>query len=421
MKRTEMKLNGSTLSIETGKVARQSAGAVIVTHGETSVLVAVNAAKQAREDVDFFPLQVEYRERHYAGGKIPGGFFKREARPTEHEILTSRLTDRPIRPLFPKSFKNETQVIITVMSSDGQNMADTLAGVGASAALMISDLPFNGPIATVRVGRVDGKFVVNPTRDEMEESDMEIVVSGNDKTIVMVEGEAKLITEEEFLDALKFAHGPIKELIDLQNKLVGELEITKREIIEDEIDDDLKQKVIELIKGKIDDAINTSDKLEREGKIADLHTEAQAHFEESHPESEKIINGFVGDELKTAFREQILSKGVRSDGRKTTDIREISIETDIMPRTHGSALFTRGETQAIVVLTMGTPRDEQIIDSMDLDMKKKFFLHYNFPPYCVGETGRIGFTGRREIGHGNLAERAVKEIMPDYEDFPYTV
>ena len=421
MKRTEMKINGSTLSIETGKVARQSAGAVIVTHGETSVLVAVNAAKQAREDVDFFPLQVEYRERHYAGGKIPGGFFKREARPTEHEILTSRLTDRPIRPLFPKSFKNETQVIITVMSSDGQNMADTLAGVGASAALMISDLPFNGPIATVRVGRVDGKFVVNPTRDEMEESDMEIVVSGNDKTIVMVEGEAKLITEEEFLDALKFAHGPIKELIDLQNKLVGELEITKREIIEDEIDDDLKQKVIELIKGKIDDAINTSDKLEREGKIADLHTEAQAHFEESHPESEKIINGFVGDELKTAFREQILSKGVRSDGRKTTDIRDISIETDIMPRTHGSALFTRGETQAIVVLTMGTPRDEQIIDSMDLDMKKKFFLHYNFPPYCVGETGRIGFTGRREIGHGNLAERAVKEIMPDYEDFPYTV
>ena len=421
MKRTEMKLNGSTLSIETGKVARQSAGAVIVTHGETSVLVAVNAAKQAREDVDFFPLQVEYRERHYAGGKIPGGFFKREARPTEHEILTSRLTDRPIRPLFPKSFKNETQVIITVMSSDGQNMADTLAGVGASAALMISDLPFNGPIATVRVGRVDGKFVVNPTRDEMEESDMEIVVSGNDKTIVMVEGEAKLITEEEFLDALKFAHGPIKELIDLQNKLVGELEITKREIVEDEIDDDLKQKVIELIKGKIDDAINTSDKLEREGKIADLHTEAQAHFEESHPESEKIINGFVGDELKTAFREQILSKGVRSDGRKTTDIREISIETDIMPRTHGSALFTRGETQAIVVLTMGTPMDEQIIDSMDLDMKKKFFLHYNFPPYCVGETGRIGFTGRREIGHGNLAERAVKEIMPDYEDFPYTV
>ena len=315
MKRTEMKINGSTLSIETGKVARQSAGSVIVTHGETTVLVAVNAAKDVREDVDFFPLQVEYREKHYAGGKIPGGFFKREARPTEHEILTSRLTDRPIRPLFPKSFKNETQVIITVMSSDGQNMADTLAGVGASAALMISDLPFNGPIATVRVGRINDELIINPTRDQMEESDMEIVVSGNDKTIVMVEGEAKLITEEEFLDALKFAHGPIKELIDLQNKLVDQLDITKREVLNEEIDEDLKKQVSDVVKDKIDNAINTADKLEREKKIGELHDEAQGHFEESHPESEKIINGFVNDELKTAFREQILAKGVRSDGR----------------------------------------------------------------------------------------------------------
>jgi len=210
---------------------------------------------------------VEYREKHYAGGKIPGGFFKREARPTEHEILTSRLTDRPIRPLFPKSFKNETQVIITVMSSDGQNMADTLAGVGASAALMISDLPFNGPIATVRVGRINDELIINPTRDQMEESDMEIVVSGNDKTIVMVEGEAKLITEEEFLDALKFAHGPIKELIDLQNKLVDQLDITKREVLDEEIDEDLKKQVSDVVKDKIDNAINTADKLEREKKI----------------------------------------------------------------------------------------------------------------------------------------------------------
>ena len=296
MKRTEMKINGSTLSIETGKVARQSAGSVIVTHGETTVLVAVNAAKDVREDVDFFPLQVEYREKHYAGGKIPGGFFKREARPTEHEILTSRLTDRPIRLLFPKSFKNETQVIITVMSSDGQNMADTLAGVGASAALMISDLPFNGPIATVRVGRINDELIINPTRDQMEESDMEIVVSGNDKTIVMVEGEAKLITEEEFLDALKFAHGPIKELIDLQNKLVDQLDITKREVLDKEIDEDLKKQVSDVVKDKINNAINTADKLEREKKIGELHDEAQAHLEESHPETEKIINGFVNDE-----------------------------------------------------------------------------------------------------------------------------
>ena len=421
MKKHEINLNGSTLSIETGQIARQSSGSVIVKHGETAILVAVNAAKQAREDIDFFPLQVEYRERHYAGGKIPGGFFKREARPSEHEILTSRLTDRPIRPLFPKSFKNETQVIITVLSSDGENMADTLAGVGASAALMLSDIPFNGPIATVRVGRIDGEYLVNPTRLQMEDSDMEIVVSGNDKTIVMVEGEAKLITEEEFLDAMKFAHGPIKELISLQNKLVSEIEVVKREIIEDEPDSELEKAVSDLVSSKINKAIKTSDKADRDNLITALKEEAVTAFEESHPESNKIVSSFVNDHLKKAFRDQILSDKVRSDGRKTTDIRPINVETGILPRTHGSALFTRGETQAIVVLTMGSPRDEQIIDSMDLDTKKKFFLHYNFPPYCVGETGRIGFTSRREVGHGNLAERAIKQVLPDYEDFPYTV
>ena len=416
-----MTLNGSTLSIETGQVARQSSGSVIVNYGETAILVAVNAAKQAREEIDYFPLQVEYRERHYAGGKIPGGFFKREARPSEHEVLTSRLTDRPIRPLFPKSFKNETQVIITVLSSDGENMADTLAGVGASAALMLSDIPFKGPIATVRVGRIDGELVVNPTRSQMEDSDMGIIVSGNEQTIVMVEGEAKLITEEEFLDAMKFAHEPIKELIAMQNKLVSEVEVVKREIIDEETDEILEKAVSELVSSKIDDAIKTGDKAEREDKISALKEETVSAFEESHPESEQMVTGFINDQLKSAFREQILFEGVRSDGRKTMDIRPITIETGILPRTHGSALFTRGETQAIVVLTMGTPKDEQIIDSMDLDTKKKFFLHYNFPPYCVGEVGRFGFTSRREVGHGNLAERAVKEILPDYEDFPYTV
>ena len=421
MKKQEMMLNGSTLSIETGQVARQSSGSVIVSHGETAILVAVNAASKAREDIDFFPLQVEYRERHYAGGKIPGGFFKREARPSEHEILTSRLTDRPIRPLFPKSFKNETQVIITVMSSDGENMADTLAGVGASAALMISDIPFNGPIATVRVGRVNGDFVVNPTRTQMEESDMEIIVSGNDQTIVMVEGEAELITEEVFLDAMKFAHGPIKELIDLQNKLTAQIEVLKREVQDEETNEELEKALSDLVTSKIETAIKTADKGERENLIAELKDEAITTFEETYPESEKMVTNLVNSQLKTAFREQILADGKRSDGRKTTDVRPISVETGILPRTHGSALFTRGETQAIVVLTMGTPSDEQIIDSMDVDEKKKFFLHYNFPPYCVGETGRIGFTSRREVGHGNLAERAIKQILPDYDDFPYTV
>ena len=421
MKKYEMDLNGNKLSIETGKIARQSDGAVMVTHGETTVLVAVNAAKEAREDIDFFPLQVEYRERHYAGGKIPGGFFKREARPSEHEILTSRHTDRPIRPLFPKSFKNETQVIITVMSSDGENMADTLAGVGASAALMVSDIPFSGPIATVRVGRINDEFVINPTRSQMEDSDMEIIVSGNDQTIVMVEGEAELITEEVFLDAMKFAHEPIKELIDLQNQLAADLGVEKREISEEDTNEELEKAVSDLVSSKIDKAIKIADKGDREDAISLLKEEAIQSFEESHPESEQLVSNFVNAQLKNAFREQILSEKKRSDGRKTTDIRPITIETGVLPRTHGSALFTRGETQAIVVLTMGSPSDEQIIDSMDIDEKKKFFLHYNFPPYCVGETGRIGFTSRREVGHGNLAERAVRQVLPDYEDFPYTI
>ena len=421
MKKVEMKLNGSTLSIETGNVARQSAGSVIVTHGETSVLVAVNAAQEMREDIDFFPLQVEYRERHYAGGKIPGGFFKREARPSENEILTSRLTDRPIRPLFPKSFKYETQVIITAMSSDGENMADVLAGVGASAALTVSDIPFNGPIATVRVGRVEGKFVTNPTRDQMEDSDMEIIVSGNEKTIVMVEGEAELISEKEFIDAMRFAHEPIKELIELQKELASQLEINKRPIPDVDENTELKDSVLGLVSGKIDEAIKIKDKSERNEAISQLSKDAQDAFVDSHPDSEKEIKGYVDDKLKSAFREQILSDKIRSDGRSTTDIRPISIDTGVFARTHGSALFTRGETQAIVVLTMGTPKDEQIIDSMDDDYKKKFMLHYNFPPYCVGEVGRIGFTSRREVGHGNLAERAIKQILPDYEDFPYTI
>ena len=421
MKKVEMKLNGSTLSIETGNVARQSAGSVIVTHGETSVLVAVNAAQEMREDIDFFPLQVEYRERHYAGGKIPGGFFKREARPSENEILTSRLTDRPIRPLFPKSFKYETQVIITAMSSDGENMADVLAGVGASAALTVSDIPFNGPIATVRVGRVEGKFVTNPTRDQMEDSDMEIIVSGNEKTIVMVEGEAELISEKEFIDAMRFAHEPIKELIELQKELASQLEINKRPIPDVDENTELKDSVLGLVSSKIDEAIKIKDKSERNEAISQLSKDAQDAFIDSHPDSEKEIKGYVDDKLKSAFREQILSDKIRSDGRSTTDIRPISIDTGVFARTHGSALFTRGETQAIVVLTMGTPKDEQIIDSMDDDYKKKFMLHYNFPPYCVGEVGRIGFTSRREVGHGNLAERAIKQILPDYEDFPYTI
>ena len=421
MQKVEKTIAGKEMRLETGRIARQSNGAVLVSLGETTVLATVNAAKEPREDIDFFPLQVEYREKHYAGGKIPGGFFKREARPAEHEVLTSRLTDRPLRPLFPKGFKNETQVMITVLQSDGENMADVLAGVGASAALMCSTIPWNGPIASVRIGRVDGTHIVNPTRSEMEDSDLELIVSGNEETVVMVEGEATCMSESDMILALKEAHSKIKEIIQLQNELVSSLNVVKDEFIIPESDPELNDAVNNLVENKVNDIVNIKDKKERSDAKDNLITETLSSLEETFPDHQKMIKSILDDKFKDAFREQILSTGNRSDGRSTTDIREITVETGILPRTHGSALFTRGETQALVVTTLGSKSDEMIMDSMDEDYKKSYYMHYNFPPYCVGEVGRIGFTGRREIGHGNLAQRALKPVLPDYDDFPYTI
>ena len=421
MQSKEKEIAGKKMRLETGRMARQSNGSVLVSLGETTVLATVNAAKEPREDIDFFPLQVEYREKHYAGGKIPGGFFKREARPAEHEVLTSRVTDRPIRPLFPKGFKNETQVMITVLQSDGENMADVLAGVGASAALMLSSIPWNGPIATVRVGRVGEDFIMNPTRTEMEESDMEMVVSGNRDTVVMVEGEADCVSEAEMLDALKAAHKVIKEIIELQDELLASCDVQKDEVTIPKPDEELITQVNEEIGSKVEEIVNISDKKDRADAKEDMIVAVLGSMEDAFPEQEKDIKSLIDDKFKNAFREQVLSTGVRSDGRSTTDIREITVEPDILPRTHGSALFTRGETQALVVTTLGSKRDEMIIDSMDEDYKKSYYMHYNFPPYCVGEVGRIGFTSRREIGHGNLAQRAIKPVLPDYDDFPYTM
>ncbi len=421
MKIYKREIGGRTLSLETGKIARQSDGAVMVTYGETTILTAVNAANEPREGIDFFPLQVEYRERHYAGGKIPGGFFKREARPSEKEVLTSRLTDRPIRPLFPKEFRNETQVIITVLASDGVNPSGVLAGIGASAALSVSDIPFNGPIATVSVGMINDKFIIFPTIEEMEESTIELIVSGNANSIVMVEGESKIISEETLIDALKFAHTSIVDIIDLQNEMIKDLNVVKRDVDPIEKNDKLEAQVNKLVEKEITKIIKIADKMERQNATDALRTDTLAKLEEEFPESEKEIKGIIDDKFKVAFRGQILDKGIRSDGRKLTDIRQITIEQGVLPRTHGSTLFTRGETQALVVTTLGSKRDEQIIDGMVDDYKKNFMLHYNFPPYSVGEVGRIGFTSRREIGHGNLAERALKPVLPDYEDFPYTI
>ena len=417
----EREIAGKNMRLETGRMARQSNGSVLVTLGETTVLATVNAAKEPREDIDFFPLQVEYREKHYAGGKIPGGFFKREARPAEHEVLTSRVTDRPIRPLFPKGFKNETQVMITVLQSDGENMADVLAGVGASAALMLSSIPWNGPIASVRVGRVNGEFIMNPTRTELDESDMEMVVSGNRETVVMVEGEADCVTETEMLDALKAAHQVIVEIIELQDELVAACDVQKDEISIPKADEGLVSRVEKEIGTQVDDIVNISDKKERSDAKDDMVSKILDSMESEFPDEEKNIRSLIDERFKNAFREQVLSTGTRSDGRSTTDIREITVEPNILPRTHGSVLFTRGETQALVVTTLGSKSDEMIVDSMDEDYKKSYYMHYNFPPYCVGEVGRIGFTGRREIGHGNLAQRAIKPVLPDYDDFPYTM
>ncbi len=421
MQSKEKEIAGKKMRLETGRMARQSNGSVLVSLGETTVLATVNAAKEPREDIDFFPLQVEYREKHYAGGKIPGGFFKREARPAEHEVLTSRVTDRPIRPLFPKGFKNETQVMITVLQSDGENMADVLAGVGASAALMLSSIPWNGPIATVRVGRIGKDLIMNPTRTEMEESDMEMVVSGNRDTVVMVEGEADCVSEAEMLDALKAAHKVIKEIIELQDDLLASCDVQKDEVTIPKPDEELIKQVNEEIGSKVEEIVNIPDKKDRANAKEDMIVEVLESMEADFPEQEKNIKSLIDDKFKNAFREQVLSTGVRSDGRSTTDIREITVEPDILNRTHGSALFTRGETQALVVTTLGSKRDEMIIDSMDEDFKKSYYMHYNFPPYCVGEVGRIGFTSRREIGHGNLAQRAIKPVLPDYDDFPYTM
>jgi len=417
----EKEIGGKMLTLETGRIARQSAGSVVLTYGETVLLIAVNAAKEAREDVDFFPLQVEYREKHYASGKIPGGFFKREARPTEGEVLTSRLTDRPIRPLFPKSFRNETQVIITVLQSDGENISDTWAGVGASAALLVSNIPWNGPIATVRVGMIGTDFIFNPTREQLADCLLEMVVSGNKENIVMVEGEANEVKEEIIVDALKFAHDHILNIIQVQEELANAVGVEKLEepVLSKNLD--LEKSVNDFIGDQVDKIVKIVDKVERNDQKAALVTNVLEKLEEEFPEGEKDIKNLIDATFKESMREMILSEGVRSDGRSTADIRDITIDPSILKRVHGSALFTRGETQALVITTLGSKSDEMIIDSMDEDYKKNYYLHYNFPPYCVGEVGRIGFTSRREIGHGNLAQRALKPVLPDYDDFPYTI
>jgi len=386
------------------------------------VLVSAVASAEAKEDRDFFPLQVEYREKTSAAGKFPGGFIKREGRPTEKEILSSRLIDRPIRPLFPENFMNETQVIAFVLSYDGENDADVLAAIGASAALTISDIPFDGPIAEIRIGRIDGQLMVNPTHTEIEQGDLELVVAGTSDSIIMVEGESKELSEDDLLNALRFAQSEIKKLVDLQLELKKEVGKQKWETKGKEIDAELKKEVLELSGEKFRYIVHSVlTKEERSAKNKQLQEEVIAALTEKFPEQEKVIGSILHDLEKELMRERILTEGIRLDGRNTTQVRPITIELGVLPRTHGSALFTRGETQSLTTITLGTKNDEQIIDGLREEYTKRFMLHYNFPPFSVGEVGRMTGVGRREVGHGNLAERALKMVFPGEEIFPYTV
>ena len=417
----EIEFNGEIFSIETGKMARQADGAVVVTYGGTKILCTAVAAKTLREGQDFFPLTVNYQEKFYAGGRIPGSFFRRERGSSERETLICRLIDRPMRPLFPKGFLFETQIIPAVISLDRVNDPDTLSIVAASAAIAVSDIPFEGPIAGVRVGRVDGQFLANPNIEQMEQSDLDIVVAGSKEAILMVEGEARFASEKDMLEAVFFGHQAMQPLIDLQIRLAAAVAKPKREFPEPENDTALEQRVIELSEGKIAEAIRIQTKQERYSAIDQAKADLLAALGEEYEEREKEVLEYFGTLHKKLVREMILKEGVRIDGRDMKTVRSISSEVSILPRAHGSALFTRGETQALVAVALGTGEDEQRVDNVQELSFKKFLLHYNFPPFSVGETSNRLFPGRREIGHGMLAERAVTKVVPEHDKFPYTI
>ncbi len=417
--RKEIEWGGRTLTIETGRIARQADGAVLISYGESSVLCTAVGEKQPKVGIDFFPLTVHYQEKTFAAGKIPGGFFKREGRPTEKEVLTSRLIDRPIRPLFHKSYRNETQVICTTVSHDLENDPDIPAMIGASAALTISGIPFLGPIAAARVGYIDGEYVLNPTAEQLKGSELDLVVAGTSEGVLMVESEAHQLSEDIMLGAVMFGHEAYQEVIDLIISVAERAAKEPRDVSEPSQEElDLKAKVRELGEAAIREAYTEKDKLTRQDKVA----AAKAAVIEQLSEEEQAGAGSALKALESdVVRRSILDTGNRIDGRDTKTVRPIDCQISVLPRSHGSALFTRGETQGLVVATLGTGQDEQIIDALEGEYRQHFLLHYNFPPFSVGETGRIGFTGRREIGHGKLAWRALRPLLPAKEDFPYTI
>ena len=418
----EITWGGRPLIIETGQIARQAGGAVMVTYGETSVFTAVTAAKKAKAGIDFFPLTVNYQEKAYAAGKIPGGFFKREARPSESEILICRLIDRPIRPLFAPSFKNETQVSCTVMSHDLENQADIPSIIGTSAALTLSGLPFMGPIAGARVGYIEGEYILNPTDEELENSDLDLVVAGTRDAVLMVESEASELSEEIMLGAVMFGHAEMQVVIDA---IIDVAELAAKDPIKLPKEEDhsaLIADIKKLAEKGLREAYGETDKQTRVGKISEVKDAVKEKFvPEDNDAQSQLVGGILKNLEKDIVRGDIIKTGKRIDGRDLDTVRAVVGEVNILPRTHGSALFTRGETQSICVTTLGTGDDEQFIDALTGTYKENFMLHYNFPPYSVGEVGRSGFTSRREVGHGKLAWRAMRAVLPEKEEFPYTI
>jgi len=416
--RQEVEIEGKKIILETGKVARQADGAIIATCGETVVIATAMGAKKVNPDVDYFPLQVNYQEKYYAAGKIPGGYFKREARPTEAETLISRSIDRPIRPLFPEEFRNEVQVLPTVLSYDGVNEPDVLSIIACSAALAISGMPFQGPVGASRVGYIDDKYVLNPSKEEIEKSKLDLVVAGTKDAVLMVESEASGLSEKVMLDAVKFGHEKFVPVIEAIEKLVKECG-KEQWVVEKKDLSELENKISDRFKKDLTKAFSIKDKQKRSNLIGEITEKCKKMFEGDETYSDLDVSMTLKKVEKKIVRTDILKNKSRIDGRSLTDVRQIDCQVGVLPRTHGSALFTRGETQALVTLTLGTSEDEQRVESLDGLKRNRFMLHYNFPPFSVGETGRIG-TGRREIGHGKLAWWALNSSMPEQEKFPYS-
>ncbi|MGE5397898.1 MAG: polyribonucleotide nucleotidyltransferase [Chitinophagales bacterium] len=417
----ETELGGRPLKVEIGKVAKQANGAAMLFYGDTVVLVTATTSKEPREGIDFFPLTVDYEERLYAVGRIPGGFIKREGRPTEAAILSSRLIDRPIRPLFPKGYRNDVHIVATVMSVDQNNPPETTAIIGASIALGISNIPFRNPLAAVIVGLVDGQFIINPNVEQAQKSDMHLAVAGTKDAIMMVEAGSKEIPEKQMLDAIFFAHEEIKRIVDFQEKIIAEIGVEKKEVKLFEPNPEMLALITDYAKAKYEEALQCPDKLVREAQTEQVTAEARAYFEEEYPDKGKEVAAILEKIEKAIVRRMILEEGKRVDGRALDEIRPITCEVGVLPRTHGSGLFTRGQTQVLSITTLGAMSEEQILDGLGAVSSKRYLHHYNFPPYSVGETRPMRGPGRREIGHGALAERALAYMIPSDEEFPYTI